>query len=288
MKSQSNPTDRESISVSLVKILSVASVVLALLLGLAQLGSTVSYYAEVETSFNNRLEAGGVEVFLAAGVSGNEPSPLATLRALPTQGSTSFEVGINTEESTLPVLYQVRAFLNAQNPAGCEDLTLEATFGEYTYTGPLLNFLSPPMSESGWWSFTVSVPEGSSLAYNAICEGEVQVRVYAESTNETVEKVFTDEKTHSFTVQNVSFPLEQAATPLPPTGEEGTGSSSEAQTSSLIPEEEAPAPVVPEQEESQAEVLQNNETIMTDETLDPTMNQTPDEETPKEPAAPTE
>jgi hypothetical protein len=236
----------------------------AIFVALSGVGETLSYYSNTELSQGNALHAGGVVLTLSA--LGDDTASTTDEGS----GEKSFEFGVNTDESSLPVHYQLRAFLSAESPPQCGDIILAADFGAYHYEGPLLNFLSDPQNADGWWSFTLSVPSDSTLAPDALCTGEINGKAHADTASPQVQSPYSDEKEYYFSLRNKSAPV-ASFVPLD------------------IHNEASSTPGVAETEKiSNMNILDVNEkSNMPEETKTPVPGTTPaPETTPTEPATP--
>lgn len=196
------------------KIAGVVVLMFVLSSTLASIGSTVSYYNNIETSVGNKLQAGvvGFNIFSLGDIlSSFSVARIASIEEQEGEeeyeedniGIEEFSITVGEGEDSLPVLYNVSGFLDIANPLGCENLNITVNFGEYNYDGLFNLFDSDDMSEMGEWHFVVSLPEDiAELPPFASCKGEIVFHAGLAGVDEELMHTFNDEKQYTFEVLN--------------------------------------------------------------------------------------
>ena len=283
-----------------IKMMCVATLTVMVFIGLSSVGSTVSYFSDLESSIGNRLQAGilGFRIssfeesagrFAALEDTSSSTDGLvqgyATGISEENTGSKKFNITIDPDDSSLPIIYTVSSVLDAGNPEGCEEMEISAIFGDYvTYSGSLDDFVTPPLSQMGEWRFEVELPEGiDELGAGAECRGEIVFRAGLDEVSDDLTHTFSDEKKYFFVIKNwgeaplleeekiLRTPQIEFNQPFIPDqseaeSESGGAGGEGAETTDGVPElpvdeseEETLSPALPDEEESQASVPEPEE-----------------------------
>ncbi len=177
----------------------------------SQIGNTVSYFSDSESSIGNRLQAGVALLSISSaddqqGVAAKLFAARAESDAEATstgEQSESFIVTISPGDESLPLVYTANGELDASDPSGCDVVELDATFGSYTYSGHILDFSAPTTSTMGDWAFNVSIPdETPGLAPDDLCSGSVVFKAKLSGVSDSLSNTFTDAKRYAFNLRN--------------------------------------------------------------------------------------
>jgi predicted ribosomally synthesized peptide with SipW-like signal peptide len=174
-----------------IKITGIALVPLLVFTGLSHIGSTVSYFNEVQTSYNNTFQAGSLFVVLSADADQDT-------NGTPNVGQETFAVDIDST-STLPNLYSAKGVLDGGTPSGCSALMLDAWLGSYHYGGPLVGFESPATSTPSAWQFFLTLAQGA-VTPGAVCSGAIVFEAGLANAHAGAEHAFNDTKSYTFAI----------------------------------------------------------------------------------------
>lgn len=272
-----NQIDQRSTNKSLIapflKIGAAGMLSLVVILGGAQIGDTVAYYSEVETSVGNRMAAGGVALFFSAGIAGNEPPQFGRFASFSQSTALQFEVVIESE-STIPMAYVVRGELADGAPTGCEEISVQAGIADYVLDGSLSDMETIATSTVGLWEFTLTLPGIDVLAHDSVCAGDIVFEAKVMGAAEGSENAYTDIKRYPFVLQQIS-----ASQDLPPRDEN-------TQTTPSVETQVVGGTI--DDIVQKEETLEVNDITMTDETnMDAQPIKAEEETTPVEPTPPT-
>jgi signal peptidase len=247
----------------------VAGIVVLIMLVLAvaatKIGSTVSYFNNVEVSKDNELRAGTLDVtiefndspeaFLALQVDEEEPSGNVTsITPLVFPGAGSF-------------LPQYHLFIEKieETDGLCDALLLSVQFeGEEAYQGALLGFPGTTTKQFGQWEFTMELPEHDASPEGARCTVDVVFSAWREDTHLFVDSGYTDEERVVMTmtkegtpensqksfIQNLFFDDDE---PFDETVEEEGTEETDVGDGNATPTETTTESTIPEEDEEQAE-----------------------------------
>lgn len=183
-----------------LRIAAVCATALLLMAGTTRIGDTVSYYAETETSTNNRFVAASVYITTSA-----IPENIG-LRVASVAGSLlAFEVVIESE-STLPTEYTVRAEMAPDANIGCGDISVRADIADYIYVGLLKDLDTPATSTVGLWEFELTLPGAEALPYDALCSGDIVFEAKVADALPGAENAYTALKRYPFELRQVPTP----------------------------------------------------------------------------------
>ncbi len=177
----------------------------------SQIGSTVSYFSDAESSIGNRLQAG--VALLSISSTDDEQGVAAKLFAARAESaedatstdtqSESFIVTISPGDESLPLVYAANGELDPSDPKGCDAVTVDATFGEYSYSGRVLDFAGPTTTTMGDWAFNVAIPDGApGLEPDALCSGAIAFKAKLSGVSASLANTFTDAKRYAFSLRN--------------------------------------------------------------------------------------
>lgn len=267
---RSEPRERSnSVMYTGIKSLAIALVAYGSLVGFSSIGSTLSYFSDVESSLANSLTAGIVDLELfsadtaplrvaslvddlaSSTDSGSEEKnlDLEDQSATVDIGTKVFSLNFNEGKNSLPLIYSASGKLAPDSLEGCEALVIDAWIGEHHYEGSLIGFELNSIEGIGQAQFVVSVPaENTALASDAICAGAIIFKAHPVGMPGILAPVFDDEESFEFKVQN--YP---ALEPVSPDPEIQAEVSEVVETPILEPESESQPEEVREPEPEMAE-----------------------------------
>jgi signal peptidase len=202
------------------KMFVVIMISIGTLVGLSSVGSTVSYFNDMEASLGNFLKAGMVDLRLSANDSSGEERATSTEESLDEKrlqseafntdenvGSSFFQINIDKDPKSIPFDYRIEAELAEDSDPGCENLELDAWIDEYRFEGLLKDFSLPKMSLLGTWYFMLNVPiENLGMPAGTMCAGEIIFSVELTGVVPVLNTTFTDEERYPFKIYNYNFP----------------------------------------------------------------------------------
>ncbi len=280
-------------------VLAVASLVSTLFAEVRTVGDTVAYFNDQEVSVENKLQAASLFISLSAG------DDYAADYEFGHFGDEEYYLNVDLG-GTLPSTYVVSGVLDPTNPAGCDQLLIDATFTDFTYSGPFTSFTSTPTTQMGEWEFELSLPTTGGPAAYSECKGEIVFTANVADVDESLKNTYSDTAIYTFEiiaeptldepmpiVEGVSdesnfvappteppaeAPADEPTEPSEPPADQAIPPSSEGgQGGSLPPAEPVDEPVVEEEQPTEPEPIVEPEP-------EPVI-ETPSEPTP-EPSAP--
>ncbi len=181
----------EVIAVSNIKVeeyssLKMAGVLLALLMlftGISSVGSTVSYFNDIETSIGNLLRAGSLDFSVVLS------DPLSSNIKL-TAGAQAVTVipSVTGGVGDFPLAYKVRIErTGGTSPAFCDAIDLQASSTPFTYSGKLMNFVEGTTTSLAPLELNLSLPANSGFNITDSCLVDVIYSGWVNGQSEGVE-----------------------------------------------------------------------------------------------------
>jgi hypothetical protein len=178
------------------KVTGVALISVMFLVTFSSVGSTVSYFNDIEFSNGNRLQAGLIGFNLFGGYE-NEEEEIENV------GHAYFDANVSQSDRSLPLVYTVTGELHSGNPVGCEQMKLTADFNGFHYKGLVNELNALATTTMGEWDFWAVLPKGiSNLPPNALCRGEIVFKVGLAEVDDDLTHTFSDLKKYPFEVYN--------------------------------------------------------------------------------------
>lgn len=215
----------------------VACFVLIVCAQLSNIGSTVSYFNEIESSLGNFFVADPLYFMVA---------PATTTIALG-QGDTLLVATMTPGEGSDPLQYSVMSLMTGGDPVLCNAINILTT-APFPYDGPLIGLGTGMTTYTGPWALTVSLAPGIEVTPDTDCSFDLVYRGWNASS--TPGQGYSD-------TQKVSLTFTYAGTPAPSSSgapvspDRGTAPPVDATTTGATstPDESPPpadAPVVPD------------------------------------------
>jgi hypothetical protein len=145
--------DRESIKHPILKIAGVGFLSALLCFGLGQVGSTVSYFVDIETSLGNIFKADPLDFAVN----------LATTTVDMGSGQETVVPTMVPGEDSEPVQYSVQSKMLDGDIGFCSSLTVLTT-APFPYDGPLLSLNAATTTDTGPWALTVFAPKQATTS----------------------------------------------------------------------------------------------------------------------------
>ena len=142
-----------------LKMVGVSFVVFVLLIKLSSVGSTMSYFSDIEKSIGNYLRADPL-YFSVALQNGNQIDL--------NSGEQTIVPTLTLGEDSEPLQYFVTAKMTAGDSNLCGAIDVLGTF-PFPYDGPLLGILTATTTEIGSWALSISLATSTIFAENTWC-----------------------------------------------------------------------------------------------------------------------
>ncbi len=190
---------------SSAKIFSILVLCISVISGFSQVGSTISYFSDTETSIGNRMQAGILNFRLSATNDTVGKQAFATFSTTANTprytGGEDFVVSVTPGDTSLPLLYSVDGELDKDVSRICGDLDFETTFGTYVYDGLFKNFAAEATSTMGDWLFSMYPPENGTGTTSPIsCSGDIVFHAYLDDSGADEDHGYTDEQRYHFSL----------------------------------------------------------------------------------------
>ena len=182
---------------SIVKIGSTVTLICVLVSGSSHIGATISYFNDIETSIENKLQAATVDF---RGLS-DDTAVKEEDEEEYNVGLEVFRVDIAKSDKSIPLFYTAHGELDASTTESCGTLLLSAMLDEYHYEGLLTDF-SFSTSTMGLWQFVVSFPVENTLPAELECKGVIVFDASALNASDSSKNSFTDKESYTFEVYN--------------------------------------------------------------------------------------
>lgn len=153
----------KKIKYSGLKMVGVSLIAVFLLVSLSSVGSTMSFFNDVEKSVGNFFQADPVYFTVAMATSTQIDMSLGTQVILP--------VMIPGEDSE-PIQYFVTAQMTGGDSVLCDAIHVLGTF-PFPYDGPLLGIVTATTTDVGAWTLSFSLASGNTFATSTSCNVEL-------------------------------------------------------------------------------------------------------------------
>lgn len=181
VKTFSQRTSFRKRSTSLV--LSVCLAASAIAIPNGHIGSTLSYFRDVETSIGNLFRAGFLDFLVADGTYARTITATTTPIIIPM---------MTPEAGSFPAMYRVTAEQTGGVTALCNALNAVATTSPFIYSGTLLALNTTPTTTTGTWNLGLTLATTTGLTNGDICNADLIYRGWHPTAAENTG--FTDEE----------------------------------------------------------------------------------------------
>ena len=158
-----SPALAEALRKLSVKLFAVALIVSLNGFALSQVGYTMGYYNDTESSNDNTFTGGILDIVLSNtefdGVISNSSGD-----------QSQFATNVSLVDGSLLTQYDVEYEMTGGNASMCDVLALSAAHDAPLYSGALTSFSVSTTTDFGLWSFAISVLSGQSVNPGETCE----------------------------------------------------------------------------------------------------------------------
>ena len=178
-----------------LKILAVALIVSLNGLGLSQIGYTLGYYNDKESSNENIFTGGMLDIVLSNtefdGVVSNNSGD-----------QSQFETNVSLVDGSLPTQYDVEYEMTGGSVSMCNVLALNATHNVLLYSGALSAFSVSTTTDFGLWSFAVSVLPTEQVIAGERCEFDLVFKAWIDGVPSFQTSGYNDEERFHIVIES--------------------------------------------------------------------------------------
>jgi len=182
-----------------VKRVSFKLLAFALIVGLngvalSQIGYTMGYYNDEESSTGNTFKGGMLDIVLS-----NTEFDGVISNSLGDQSQ--FETNVSLVDGSLPTQYDIEYEQTGGDDSMCDALALNATSGTLSYDGALSAFSIGTTNDFGLWSFIITVLSGESVTAGETCEFDLVYKAWIDGVSSFDASGYYDEERFHISIE---------------------------------------------------------------------------------------